>query len=92
VTDGVEEPLGCYAKKEAPGTAGSRCPIPSGIIPDDEVVGCAVMQRFGGEGAGPDGVSLSIFRVFSAKSVNLIVFSYFLLVFDVICCPIDDLE
>lgn len=72
-------------------TAGSRRPAPSGSVPGGEAVDCAATQSFGGEGAGPDGVSLSTFRVFGAKSVDLFVFLFFLLVLDVICST-DDLE
>jgi hypothetical protein len=67
-------------------TAGSRHPAPSGLV--DYVVS----RSFAGEGAGPDGVSFSSFRVFSAKSVDLIVLFYFLLVLVVIWCSTDDLE
>jgi hypothetical protein len=73
-------------------TVGSRRPAPRGFVPDDEAVDCVVSQSFGGEGAGPDGVSLSTFRAFSAKSVNLVVLFFFLPVLVVIWCSTDDLE
>jgi hypothetical protein len=72
-------------------TASSRCPAPSGNVPGDEAVDCGAKIRFGGEGAGPDGVFLVRSSVFWEKSVDLFAFSYFLRVLDVTCKSTDDM-
>jgi hypothetical protein len=73
-------------------TACSRCIVPSGNVPEDDVVGCVAKLHRGGEGAEPDCVFQSRLRVLSAKSKDLIVISIFLLVFDVNYTSIRDYD
>jgi hypothetical protein len=69
------------------GAVCSRRHVPSGFLPGDVSVGCAVVLQQGGEGAGPDCVSQIFTRVLYVKKLDLIVIFHFLLVLDVKCSP-----
>jgi hypothetical protein len=66
-------------------TVGSRSSVPSGNVPGDGVLGYDVMQRCGGEGAGPDCTLSFRSRVPSAKCEDFVVISDFLVVCAVSC-------
>jgi hypothetical protein len=55
---------------------GSSCYAPSGYVLCCVVLDYAVMNRCGGNEAGPDGVSSIIFWVLCAKCLDLIVISF----------------
>jgi hypothetical protein len=77
---GEDQPPGFYAEKEPFSTSGviSQFLAPSGSVPGGMVLGYAVLQRCGDNGARPDGFSNVIFRVLYAKCLDLIVISLFL--------------
>lgn len=66
-------------------TACSRCTVPSGEVPGDDVVGRAVVLRRGDKGAGPDCVLHVRSGVLCAKRRDLCVIYYLYLVLHVIC-------
>jgi len=59
--------------------------VPSGFVPGDEVAGRDWKRRRELGGDGPDGFSVSCFRVLFAKSEDLVVFSFFVDVLYVKC-------
>ena len=77
---GAHQPPCCYACLEAlsaSAAVGSRRPPPSGLVPGGGASGSGEVRR-GGDGAGPDGVSSSSFRVQCANCRDLVVISIFL--------------
>ena len=70
--------------------AGSRLPVPSGVVPGDVEVGCIKLWiRRTGEGAGPNCIPQNFLRVLCASCKGLSVISKFLTAFSVKCTGVE---